>query len=259
MDGCRATCTYTAEISESSTSPHGATEWIAYQRDFLARIFPALAAARESKEQEVALFQKSSAQLTIFGQASSSSKTPHTSEQKGGTLSSGNSWRVDIPGRTERLKRLMSGLDINANGGGASLPTGKECEDFKRLPTLMACDGSKGPTRPEREDTGGASLHTALRRLPTLTASDGTGGPGVSQKRTGGMNLRTAVYRLPTLCATDYKSPYSAEGYHKQAQKRLKPLRDTLAHTTGHRLTAEFAEWWMGWPLRWTATQKSKE
>lgn len=34
-------------------------------------------------------------------------------------------------------------------------------------------------------------------------------------------------------------------------------LRDTLKHTTGHRLTSAFAEWWMGWPIGHTALQPS--
>jgi hypothetical protein len=102
-------------------------------------------------------------------------------------------------------------------------------------------------------EKGGSAL------LPTVTKSDGEGGPGTSKKRTGGMNLRTAMTMLPTICATDFKGPYSAEGYQKQMQHRSKPLRDTLAHTTGHRLTSAFAEWWMGWPLRWTATRRGKE
>jgi hypothetical protein len=70
---------------------------------------------------------------------------------------------------------------------------------------------------------------------------------------------KSALKMLPTLCASDYKSPYSAEGYAKQKLTRFKPLLDTLVHTTGHRLTPAFAEYWMGWPIRWTATEKGQE
>lgn len=61
-------------------------------------------------------------------------------------------------------------------------------------------------------------------------------------------------HMLPTICASDYKAPYSAEGYMQQTLQRSKPLRDTLVHSIGHRLTPAFAEWWMGWPLGWTAS-----
>jgi hypothetical protein len=68
--------------------------------------------------------------------------------------------------------------------------------------------------------------------------------------------LDYALKTLPTLCATDYKGPYGKDGYQKQMQKRLKPLRDTLPHSIGAKLTPAFAEWFMGWPIRWTALRK---
>ena len=236
--GCRQTCTSTAEIFEPSTSPHGAGSWIASQRASLARIFHALAQAKASRAIAPAWSGRCSEQLTLFSPDWSSSKTRRKLGPRVDATLSGLSWRGDIPGETERLPLLLSEQVIAGIGGGSLLPTLTVTSNWNR----------KGSG-----EKSGDGLVTRLKLLPTLTASDGTGGPGRGKKRLGGDNLRTM---LPMICASDYKSPYSAEGYQKQALKRFKPLRDTLAHTTGHRLTPEFAEWWMGWPLRWTASAK---
>lgn len=250
-------CMSIVETCGSLALPPGVAEWIASQRDSLARILAVQARAQELKrEQEADLLRRSTAQLTLFAPPSSSSKTAPRSEPEAGTLLSRNLWREDIPGATDSCRRLMLALPTSGTAGGSLLPT------------LTASEVSGGRTVPPGTTLSGMTpdgkkvqvgIKTALKMLPTLTTSDGSGGPGVSQKRQGGMNLRTAITRLPTLCSTDYKSPYSAEGYAKQTLTRSKPLRDTLAHTTGHRLTAAFAEWWMGWPLKWTATRKAKE
>ena len=93
-----------------------------------------------------------------------------------------------------------------------------------------------------------------LRLGPTLTVCGNYNRRGCS--KTSGDGLATWCKRLlPTLCATDYKSPYSAEGYQAQALKRSKPLRDTAMHTIGIRLTPDFCEWWMGWPIGASASQ----
>jgi hypothetical protein len=133
------------------------------------------------------------------------------------------------------------------------------------LPTLTVCGNwnRKGASK-----TSGDGLATALRMMPTTTATDTSNRKPPANfyiTKTGSVKhigkngtlsqIRLSQYlqMLPTLCATDWKSPYSAEGYAKQMQVRSKPLRDTLAHSTGHRLTSAFAEWWMGWPIGWTA------
>ncbi len=123
-----------------------------------------------------------------------------------------------------------------ASSGGRTLPLGTTI-------TGMAPDGKKRTV----------GLDQAIKMLPTLTASDATGGSGTSPNRKGGPNLRTM---LPTLCATDYKLPFNEEGYQRASQERSRPLRDTLPHTTGHRLTPGFCEWWMGFPLGGTAYRR---
>ena len=226
---------------EPSISPDGPGAWIASQRASLVRIFRQQDQALASMANAVASSEKSSAQLMLFDLPLSGSKTAHGSEQKGATALLPPLWRVDTPGAMESLARLMSAPAINVIDGGASLPTLTVCGNYNRR-------GSS--------PTSGDGIATALRKLPTLLASDRPShsrGMG-SVQRGGGQRLPAMIKALPTVCATDWKSPYSAEGYLKQTQQRSKPLRDTQVHTTGHRLTPAFAEWWMGWPLGWTAS-----
>ena len=272
-DGYQQASTSTAETCESSISPHGSERWIAYQRAFLARIFLALDQGKVSRAHGPALSGRCSEQLTLFGPGWCSSKTRQRSGPKVDATFSGLSWREDIPTETERLPLLLSGQVMKEIAGGCSLPTltvtsnwnrkgsGKKSGDglataLKTLPTLTATFNN----RVRKKEVGRSDgLETVLRSLPTICCAD--------SKRSGGQKTTTKAlsrlpgalkHRLPTLCASDYKSPYSEEGYQKQAQQRFKPLRDTLVHTTGHRLTPEFAEWWMGWPLRWTVALKER-
>jgi hypothetical protein len=167
----------------------------------------------------------------------------------------------------------MSAQAISEIAGGCLLPTLTVCGNYNRIgvskksgnglatalklmPTLCAANAKQGAdNRAGRDKKHGTTLPTALKKLPTLCARDYNNSGGKTLTNRGKSRLPTAMkHLLPTVCATNYKSPYSAAGYHKQTQQRSKPLRDTLAHTTGHRLTPAFAEWWMGWPLGWTGS-----
>lgn len=206
-------CTCTRETFGCSIHPNGRDEWIASMRASLARILASQDAGPGSAESEAGSSARCSGQLTLFALDSCFSKTAHKSEPAAVTLSSASLWRVDTPGSTEYLPRLMSGRGTTGTAGGALLPTLTVCGNWNRA---------------------GASP-------------------------TSGNGLATALRLLPTICATDYKELYSEAGYRRQMQRRSNPLRDTLVHITGHRLTPAFAEWWMGWPLRWTATRVEKE
>lgn len=125
-------------------------------------------------------------------------------------------------------------------------------EDGKKLQQLWWREDTAGETEslqrlmsvlPINEIDGGSLL-------PILTVSGNWNRKGVS--KTSGDGLATAMRRLPTLCASDFRGPCGAEYYQTSMQERSRPLRDTLPHTTGHRLTPVFAEWWMGWPINWT-------
>jgi hypothetical protein len=83
-------------------------------------------------------------------------------------------------------------------------------------------------------------LPNALKTLPTLTASSWKG-PG-TVKHKGCLNLRKALSEL--LNSADFPI---------LTQKQLQSQEHTQKQSTGHRLTPAFAEWWMGWPIGWTA------
>lgn len=258
----KATC-------ERSTSAPGPREWIASQRAFLVRTFLRLAEGQVSMAHEAGLYPKYGEASTKSTLPLSSLKTRRASGRKGAQPSSGNCWREDISGETERLVRLMSVPDINVIDGGFLLPTLTVCGNYNRKgvsqksgdglvtallrlgPTLLASAATAGGNYKR----GNPKLREWVKQLPTLCARDHKNSGGATLTERGKSRLPSALkHKLPTVCATDFKAPYSAEGYRKQTQQRSKPLRDTLVHTTGHRLTPAFAEWWMGWPIGWTAS-----
>lgn len=262
LDGSPAS-TSNAQTSGSLTLNHGKDEWIASQRDSLAKIFHVLAGVMESTEKDQDLYGNYSKQLTLFNRQSSSSKTPHESEPEAGGKSLRPSWREDIPGETERLQPLMSARATSEIGGGALLPTITVCGNWNRkgasqnsgdglatalrkLPTLLCSDGDHGGPN-ARDSSGRYSLSGAVARLPTLTSADGTGGPGRSKKRKGGLNLRTALSEL-----------LSSADFPILMQKRLQSQERIQKQSIGHRLTPAFAEWWMGWPIGWSALKPAE-
>lgn len=93
--------------------------------------------------------------------------------------------------------------------------------------------------------------------LPTLRTNDrGCYRDKAALKRRFGTNLWTALKFLPTLCTMDYDKPRPLESYRKRTQKGFKQLRDTLAHEHGFPISAEIAEWFMGWPIGFTRARK---
>lgn len=266
-------CMSMKAISGNSISATGPEEWIKSQRASLVRIFQRLAEAQGSQGRAAGLSPKCSGESTPSAQALCSSKTPRKSAPEAAIPSSKSLWRADIPGATEKLPRLMSAQAMSDIAGSCLLPTLTVCGNWNRIgasknsgnglamarrlmPTLCAANAKQGAdNRAERDKKHGATLPTALKKLPTLCARDFNNSGGKELTERGKSRLPTAMkHLLPTCCATDYKSPYSAADYQKQTRQRSKPLRNTLVHTTGHRLTPAFAEWWMGWPLGWTGS-----
>jgi len=231
QDGSQA-CMLNVQTLDCLTPVHGRDEWIASQRDSLAKIFHVLALVQESMGHDPASFGNCSGQLTSSNHQSSFLKTHRESEPRAGGKSLGHLWREDIPGETERLQPLMLGQAIKEIDGGALLPTMTVCGNWNR----------KGASQ-----NSGDGLATALRKMPTLTKSDGMGGPGRSQRRQGGLNLRTALKELLSL-----------EGFPILTQKRLRSQERIRTPSDGHRLTPAFAEWWMGWPIGWTGLKPAE-
>ena len=213
-------CVSGAETLDRSTGVSGKARWIAFQQASLARIFRVLAQAEELKGHEAGSSGNCFGSSTTLNRQLSSWKTRHESEPKGGGKSLGHLWREDIPGKTERLRPIMLEQDINAIAGGALLPTLTVSGNWNR----------KGASQ-----NSGDGLATAMRLLPTLLKSDGGRGPVMKQRTNcGGPNLHTAMRTL-------WKQSLQQE-----------TIQDVSG---GFRLTPEFAEWWMGWPIRWTASK----
>ena len=285
MDGSQGLQSQNA-TSEPLTLKPGAVEWIALQRDFLAKISAQQEKAQVSVESEADCFSKSQEQLTLFGPDTSSLKTARLFEPEAATSSFASSWRVDMPTATGKLERLTlvrligepdgfcllptpTVSSYGSNQGGSAGRTGKKRKSLAGLlPTLTASELSGGRTVPKNVPISGTDPETgrkyqvgikeALKRLPTLMAADGEKHSinTKASRGTGNYYLTGRIARLPTLIARDYKPPCGEKIWNKDLGKRSKPLPDTLAHTTGHRLTATVAEWFMGFPLNHTASKR---
>jgi hypothetical protein len=112
------------------------------------------------------------------------------------------------------------------------------------LPTLTV----KGnDNRPYPGKQSGYGLASALKLLPTLTAGD----TGERKKKyaQGGTPLSLAVKLMPTLVARDYRHP---------GRSRMERTGGThgecLPQVISGPLNPDWCEWFMGWPVGWTAS-----
>lgn len=233
--------------------------WLASMRSALDSLVRT--SAQQEREQalaasEAASTEKSCEQLTLFDLSGSSSKTHPSSEPEAGTSLSETWWRVDTPGKTDSLPRLMLARLTSVIGGGALLPTLTVCGNYNRKGAIP---------------TSGDGLATWASMWPTPTKSDGCGGPGHSG-RAGGLNLRTAAATWPTPVASDWRSGMTSEA---TASKNSLPLREQviwrspntvdakggtrkpgtnsqvqLCHQAGGALNPAWVCWLMGWPIQ---------
>jgi len=194
--------------------------WISSQRASLVRILARLGRGLESKESEVDSFGNCSELPKKQERPSSSLKTlPLFACEAGEKLSDG-SWRTDIPGKTERLRPLMSGRCILENDGGSLLPTLMVSGNYNR----------KGASK-----TSGDGLFAKIRYLSTLMKSDA---------RRGGM-MRRNYPRLPYQLK---KVTWMMErGKLSEYPKGIRTSK------LGINFSPEYCEWYMGWPIGWTA------
>lgn len=167
--------------------------------------------------------------------------------------------------RVQVMERVSkeSEADLSGKCFGQSMQSNPLLSSSKTHPVFAPRGGKKLQQLWWREDTAGETeslprLISVLpingidggSLLPTLTVSGNWNRKGAS--KTSGDGLATAMRRLTTFFASDFRGPCGAEYYQISMQERSRPLRDTLPHTIGHRLTPTFAEWWMGWPINWT-------
>jgi hypothetical protein len=83
--------------------------------------------------------------------------------------------------------------------------------------------------------------------LPTLTICGNYNRPGASA--TSGMWLHTALKLLPTLCARDFRYPGRS-----RMERTGGKQGEVLPQAVGGPLNPDWCEWFMGFPIGWTAS-----
>jgi hypothetical protein len=112
------------------------------------------------------------------------------------------------------------------------------------LPTLTVFGNyNRKGASPESGD----GLRTALAKLPTLRRTDGErGGRGdLIQALRGNPNSH---FKMPTLTRHDRKGTGATSGKNAEGSQ-------TLTESVGGPLNPTWCEWFMGWPIGWTASE----
>jgi len=127
---------------------------------------------------------------------------------------------------------------------------------FGLLPTLTVHGNynRKGASK-----NSGDGLATAIRRMPTLRATDGErGGRGDLLAIIRGRPNKHC--RMPTLTANDCKPAGRVEVMEYRQESRRTTVQRLRAAVTepedlGGTLNPDWCEWFMGWPIGWTASE----
>lgn len=127
---------------------------------------------------------------------------------------------------------------------------------FGLLPTLTVHGNynRKGASK-----NSGDGLATAIRRMPTLRATDGErGGRGDLLAIIRGRPNKHC--RMPTLTANDCKPAGRVEVTEYRQENRRTTVQRLGAAVTepedlGGTLNPDWCEWFMGWPIGWTASE----
>lgn len=165
------------------------------------------------------------------------------------------------------LLPTLTATEYGSNRGGAAGRVGPVRESLQTmarrglLPTLQARDWKDG-TNPSRHGRHSESLPVVLNnnpRLPTLRATDGErGGRGDLLAIIRGKPNKHC--RMPTLTANDCKPAGRVEvTEYRQKDRRTTVQRLRAAVTEpeqlGGTLNPDWCEWFMGWPIGWTASE----
>jgi hypothetical protein len=84
--------------------------------------------------------------------------------------------------------------------------------------------------------------------LPTLTVCGNYNAKGAS--KTSGDGLATALRRMPTLVARDHRSPGRS-----RLERTGSKAGEHLPNVVGGPLNPDWCEWFMGFPIGWTASE----
>lgn len=92
------------------------------------------------------------------------------------------------------------------------------------------------------------SVNASGSLLPTLTVCGNYNAKGAS--KTSGDGLATALKRMPTLVARDHRSPGRS-----RLERTGSKAGDHLPNVVGGPLNPDWCEWFMGFPIGWTASE----
>jgi hypothetical protein len=92
------------------------------------------------------------------------------------------------------------------------------------------------------------SVNVSGSLLPTLTVCGNYNAKGAS--KTSGDGLATALKRMPTLVARDYRSPGRS-----RLERTGSKAGEHLPNVVGGPLNPDWCEWFMGFPIGWTASK----
>ncbi len=92
------------------------------------------------------------------------------------------------------------------------------------------------------------SVNASGSLLPTLTVCGNYNAKGAS--KTSGDGLATALRRMPTLVARDHRSPGRS-----RLERTGSKAGEHLPNVGGGPLNPDWCEWFMGFPIGWTASE----
>lgn len=212
--------------STCATSIHPSTrdEWISSQADSLARIFPPLAKAPESRASgqdsganspasfgwyDPATHSLKTAQCSLFADSMSSSPTlPRSGWMRSGRLYPQPRLALPIAGRESGYWQTPVADDA-VKWADVMWPTPTVCGNYNR----------KGASA-----TSGDGLATVVKQFPTPTLRDYTGGAKWANRQRDGNPRPVGDMTLPD-----------------------------VVEANGGSLNPPWVEWLMGWPIGWTA------
>lgn len=156
--------------------------------------------------------------------------------------------------QTMAAKGLLPTLTVfgNYNRKGVSPQSGDGLATaIAKLPTLRRTDGDRGGRGdPIQALRGNQNSHF---KMPTLQARDWKGSSGRSMKGEE-CDLPTAVRMMPTLTARCAKETTFCQSEMARNSPNLAATIMSEDQSNGGPLNPEWCEWFMGWPIGWTAS-----
>lgn len=208
---------------------------------------------------------RTSAQRTATGQGSTARKAGSGESLRGSfarydrSMSSWRTAQISLLGASDECLETWPRWGLMVDGAcypQKPLEHGT-CESGSGLLPTLTVSGNynrKGASR-----KSGDGLATAIARLPTLRATDGErGGRGDLLAIVKGRPNKHC--RLPTLTANDCKPAGKVEVLEYRQENRrttVQRLRSAVTEPEqlGGTLNPDWCEWFMGWPIGWTASE----